>query len=76
MDAEPTYIIVRMSLKYKLLLAILGALLPPTLIVLLAWPNLGPTLWIAAGLAGVAALFLMLLFLEIVRVIADTLLPR
>jgi hypothetical protein len=76
MDREPTYVIVHMSLKYRGFIAVLAALLPPVLIVLLAWPSLSLTLLIGAGIAGAAALFLILLLLEIVQVIADTLLPR
>lgn len=55
---------------------ILAALFPLLLIVLLGWPKITAAAVAAGILAGIAAAFLMQLLLEIVRVIADTLLPR
>ncbi|MCP5143986.1 MAG: hypothetical protein H6978_04085 [Gammaproteobacteria bacterium] len=76
MNNEPSYALVHFSLKHRVLLLILAALMPVLLIALIAWPDLTATMVIAGVIAGGAAVFCMQLFIEIVAVIAETLLPR
>ncbi len=76
MDNEPTYPLVNLSLKFCSLIRIVAAVLPIILIVLIAWPAVSSTMIVAGVISGAVALFLMQLFIEIVAIIAETLLPR
>lgn len=76
MNDEPSYTLVHFSLKYRWLLLLGAALAPIMLIALIAWPTVTITMVIAGIVAGGAAAFLMQLFVEIVAIIAETLLPR
>lgn len=76
MNEESNYTLVHFSLKYRVLLLVCAALAPTIMIALIAWPAVTATMIIAGIAAGGAAVFLMQLFIEIVGVIAETLLPR
>ncbi len=76
MDNEPSYRFVRFSIKFGPLLLVAAAVAPLILIGLLTYPEVSVAALVAGVLAGVAAAFLMQLFLELIRIIADTLLPR
>lgn len=76
MNEESSYALVHFSLKYRVLLLICAALAPIILITLIAWPAVTTTMVIAGVIAGGAAVFCMQLFIEIIGVIAETLLPR
>lgn len=76
MQDEPSYAFVHFSLKYRLPLLACAAFAPIALIALIAWPAVSVTMVIAGIIAGGAAAFLMQLFIEIIGIIAETLLPR
>ncbi len=76
MNDEPAYALIHFSLRYRLLLLIAAVVTPILLIALLAWPGVTATMIIGGVIAGGAAAYLMQLFIEIINVIAETLLPR
>lgn len=76
MNDEPNYALVHFSLKYRVPLLVGAALLPLAMIALIAWPAVTATMLVAGVVGGAVAVFCMQLFIEIIGVIAETLLPR
>jgi hypothetical protein len=76
MQEEPSYSLIHFTLKNALLLQICAAVSPLLLLCLIAWPELNILKIIAGIMMGAGAAFCMRLFIQLVNVIAETLLPR
>jgi hypothetical protein len=76
MDFEPNYPLVRFTLRRRKWFVPIAVLLPIALALLLTWP--APT-WqsvLLGVVAGAIAGFAVRSYLEVLQIIADTLLPR
>jgi hypothetical protein len=73
---EPTYPTVRFILRHRQMIVGVAALLPLAGALLLTLPDFRWTVLAAAVVAGAISGFLLQSYVEIIRIISDTLLPR
>jgi hypothetical protein len=73
---EPTYPTVRFILRYSRIVVGAAAVLPIAGVLLFTFPDIRWALVVAAIIAGAVVGFFVQSYVEIIRIIADTLLPR
>jgi hypothetical protein len=73
---EPTYPTVRFIVRYQRIIVSVAALLPIVAVLAFTLPDFHWNVILAAVVAGAVVGFFVQSYVEIVRVIADTLLPR
>ena len=73
---EPTYPVVRFLLRYQRLIGPIAGLLPVLAAVVWMWPDFHGGIFVASIVVGAIAGVLMQSYIEVLRIISDTLLPR
>jgi hypothetical protein len=73
---EPAYPVVKFMLTYGKIVSALVALVPVAAALVLTWPVVSPAMMVGGIVVGAIFGLLMLSYVEVLRIISDTLLPR